>query len=311
MPSSSSIKHLTRTQIDTTRWNDCIEQANNESPYARADYLDALCPGWEALVQGDYQLVMPLPVKRKFGIRYLYQPTLVPHLGVYGKSIDSEQLISFLQSIPKNIRWIDATLNPSNRVEHPDFPIRMRTNYILSLVDEYDTLRSRYRENHRRNLQRAQKAGCTVNTTIDVREIFQLVQNYVIPRPSLSDSTKKSFLLLMENWMQSGRAQTYGVRVNGTLQAGALFLLDRNRAYYLLAGNHPNGKTLGASHALIDAFIQANAGTDRILDFEGSDLPSLAFFYAGFGSKTEPYAWLQWNRLPWWVRWIKSGSASM
>ncbi len=306
MPSPASITHLTRQEVDSIRWNDCLERADNGSPYARTDYLDALSPGWEALVQGNYEQVMPLPVRKKFGIRYLYQPALVPQLGVFGKSLDKEAILTFLKAIPSDIQWIDVTLNPSNRLQHPDYPIRQRNNFILPLSDDYATLRSRYRENHRRNLQRAEKAGCTIDLATGVREILALVQAHVIPPPKISSAVQESFLRLMENWIQMGRAQTFGVRVNDQLLAGAVFLMHRNRAYYLLAGNHPNGKTLGASHTLIDAFVQANAGTDRILDFEGSDLPSLAFFYEGFGSFSEPYGWLRVYRLPWWMQWIKS-----
>lgn len=40
------------------------------------------------------------------------------------------------------------------------------------------------------------------------------------------------------------------------------------RAYYILVGNDPAGRELGASHALIDAFIRENAGKLDWLDFE-------------------------------------------
>ena len=46
-----------------------------------------------------------------------------------------------------------------------------------------------------------------------------------------------------------------------------------------MVGNHPDGKTIGASHALIDAFIKDHADQNFILDFEGSDIRNLAFFY--------------------------------
>lgn len=306
MPSPLPIKHLTRLQIDPVRWNECIELADNGSPYARTDYLDILSPHWEALIRGDYEQVMPLPIRKKFGIRYLYQPALVPQLGVFGKSLNKEEILIFLKAIPSDIKWIDATLNPSSCLEHPDFPLQRRTNFILPLSDAYATLRSRYRENHRRNLQRAEKAGCTIDRATGVHEILTLALAHAHSSPKIAPAVQESFLRLMENWIPMGRAQTYGVRVNDELLAGAVFLVHRNRACYLLAGNHPNGKTLGASHALIDAFIEANAGTSTVLDFEGSDLPSLAFFYEGFGSFSESYGWLQLNRLPRWWRWIKS-----
>ncbi|HRG24810.1 MAG TPA: hypothetical protein PLL23_10470, partial [Chitinophagaceae bacterium] len=69
--------------------------------------------------------------------------------------------------------------------------------------------------------------------------------------------------------------------------------------------NHPNGKTIGASHALIDAFIADYAGQDLLLDFEGSDIRNLAFFYSSFGAIQEIYPALKINRLPFYLKWLK------
>ncbi|HEY1022037.1 MAG TPA: hypothetical protein VGE06_06975, partial [Flavisolibacter sp.] len=91
----------------------------------------------------------------------------------------------------------------------------------------------------------------------------------------------------------------------GDLLASAAFLFSHNRAYYILVGNHPNGRTLGASHALIDAFIRDHAGQNLLLDFEGSDIRNLAFFYSSFGAREERYASIRLNHLPWWLRWVK------
>ena len=66
-----------------------------------------------------------------------------------------------------------------------------------------------------------------------------------------------------------------------------------------------NGKTIGASHTLINAFIKDHAGKNILLDFEGSDIQNLAFFYSGFGAHEEQYAGIKLNRLPFWVRWLK------
>jgi hypothetical protein len=43
----------------------------------------------------------------------------------------------------------------------------------------------------------------------------------------------------------------------------------------------------------------------RMLDFEGSDIATVARFYAGFGAQQENYPVLQLNRLPWLFRWLK------
>ena len=57
--------------------------------------------------------------------------------------------------------------------------------------------------------------------------------------------------------------------------------------------------------ALINAFIKDYAGTDLLLDFEGSDVNSLAFFYSSFGATVEMYVGLKQNNLPALLRLLK------
>ena len=51
--------------------------------------------------------------------------------------------------------------------------------------------------------------------------------------------------------------------------------------------------------------IQLHAGSDHILDFEGSSIPGLARFYSGFGAHDEPFYFHVENNLPWYLRWRK------
>ncbi len=63
-------------------------------------------------------------------------------------------------------------------------------------------------------------------------------------------------------------AITYGVvSAQNEVLSSCVFFFSHNRAYYILVGNHPNGKKTGASHALIDAFIKDHAGKGMLLDF--------------------------------------------
>lgn len=306
MVNTDQIIHLTNDKIDRARWDDCIRHSTNHSPYALSEYLDALCPTWEALILGGYEMVMPLPVRKKYGILYLYQPFLIPYLGVFGKSLSKSITDQFLQAIPSSVKWIDITLNPGCTFAEDNPNIPLRTNFFLKLNQPYTLLRSNYRENHIRNLQRAQKTGLQTDRMVDPAEIYTIAESYLGPKGLFPQENKNAFISLMKRWIDQGFACPYGIRMQGRLLAAALFITFNKRAYYLLVGNHPDGKTLGASHALIDAFIQDHADGDWILDFEGSDIPSLAFFYQGFGSQKESYGWVKINRLPKWINWIRS-----
>ena len=70
------IRYLTHNQIDTRRWDECIAQSPNGLVYAWSWYLDVVHPSWEALVEDDYETVMPLTGNKKFGVNYLFQPFL-------------------------------------------------------------------------------------------------------------------------------------------------------------------------------------------------------------------------------------------
>jgi hypothetical protein len=59
----------------------CIHHSINRILYAFSWWLDAVCPGWEALIEDDYRAVMPLTGNIKLGIHYLYQP-FTQQLGV-------------------------------------------------------------------------------------------------------------------------------------------------------------------------------------------------------------------------------------
>ncbi|HEX8314186.1 MAG TPA: GNAT family N-acetyltransferase [Flavisolibacter sp.] len=298
------IQYIRRNQIDDKLWNNCIDSSTNGLVYAYNFYLDCLCDNWDALVLNDYEAVMPLPWRKKGGIYYLYQPFLTAQLGVFGQWPDGVLLEAFLKAIPKKFRYFDFSLNQQNLFSVPDFPLHQRSNYVLSLQLPYEELYKGYRENVRRNIRKSTGYGCTVTKGVDVNAIIALArQQGTTPVPEKDlENFRRLFALLQ----QKGGAETYGVlSAKQELLASCVFFFSHKRAYYILVGNHPNGRTLGASHALIDAFIKDHAGQDLLLDFEGSDIRNLAFFYSSFGAREEKYAAIKLNRLPWWLKWLK------
>ncbi|RYY85547.1 MAG: GNAT family N-acetyltransferase [Chitinophagaceae bacterium] len=143
---------------------------------------------------------------------------------------------------------------------------------------------------------------CKSETGTPLNEIYALARLHAKDEEGLN-----AFASLHNELEQRGQALRYGIRGrDGQLLASAVFLKDAHTAYYILVGNHPNGRTLGASHLLIDSFIRDHASSGLVLDFEGSDIRNLAFFYSSFGATHHPYPQLHLNRLPWWIRWVKS-----
>ena len=299
------IQYITYRQIDKQKWDACINNAGNGLIYAFSFYLDTMAKHWDALVLNDYEAVMPLTWNKKYSVYYLYQPPFTAHLGVFGNDVSAELINKFLQAVPKKFSYWDISFNYANYFELSDFHLHERMNYVLALNNSYEEIHSRYRENIQRNIKKCEQLNCVIKKDILIDDVISLSMLQAASFAPLTDSDferiKKLYLLLQSQQ----NAVTYGVYNRERLMASAAFFFWGTRAYYILVGNHPDGKTIGASHALINAFIKDNAGKDILLDFEGSDIHSLAFFYSSFGATEEKYSAIRLNRLPWYMKWLK------
>lgn len=292
-----------REEIDVSKWNQCIQSSSNGLIYAYSFYLDTTADNWDALVLKDYEAVMPLPWRKKFQFHYLYQPPFTAQLGVFGNNLDAQLIRNFLESIPSRYKLWEFSLNHGNVFQLKSFNLPCRINYVLPLNQPYKSLSKNYRENIKRNIKKSIQFGCHIKTNIDIDSIIKLAKQQ--PNAASEDDFEK-FKKLHHLLKEQSLVKTYGVFSNkDQLLASCVFAFSNSRAYYILVGNHANGRTLGASHALIDAFIKDHAGQNLLLDFEGSDIRNLAFFYSSFGAKEEKYPAIKLNRLPWYIKWMK------
>jgi hypothetical protein len=261
---------------------------------------------WDALVLNDYEAVMPLTWNRKYGISYLFRPFLAAQLGVFGNNMSAELLESFLTTIPSKFKYWDFYLNHGNAYALQKFNLYQRRNYVLDLNKPYEELYKGYRENIQRNIRRSQQSGCMAFNGFDPEQVIELAIAQMRNYSKESSENVERFRKLYHYLQPLGMATTYGIQsTRNELIASCIFLFSHKRAYYILVGNHPDGRTIGASHALIDAFIKDYAGKNLLLDFEGSDIRNLAFFYSSFGAREENYVGIQLNRLPFYLKWMK------
>jgi Acetyltransferase (GNAT) domain len=312
MQDDASIQYLSNRQIDKHKWDQCIANASNGLIYGYSFYLDHMARNWDAIVLSKdplpgntYDAVLPLPWNSKYGIRYIYQPFLTAQLGIFGTHISNELTTSMILSIPTSFRLIEMPLNSAN---HPSLPAKAcvnRSNYVLDLERPYVDLEKIYNDNTRRNLRKAAQSGCIVAKNIAVDEVIRLAVSQMKKYDKQANENVERFRDLFQQLQAKNMTVTYGIELNGKLVSSAIFFYSHHRAYYILVGNHPDGRGVGASHALIDSFVKDHAGKKMILDFEGSDIPTLASFYSGFGAVLETYPALKINRLPLLVRWMK------
>jgi Acetyltransferase (GNAT) domain len=298
------ISYLTYKHIDKKKWDHCIRGASNSLIYPNSWFLDKMAENWDALVAGDYEWVMPLTFRKKWGFKYLYQPAFTQQLGIFGKPAPDEKMIGlFIKEAKKKFSFAEIFLNNGNCIAG----IPKRDNFILNLHDSYETLEAGYKDDLRKNVKRAKTFGLLYQDSED----FQLAINcfrkeYSSRLSHLKEKDYQRFTDLCAIASEKKMLITRKVELPGSgLLAIILLLRDSRRLYNIMSTTQAEGRRLEANHFLFEQLIREFANSDLILDFEGSDIAGIANFYQKFGAVNEPYLFLRFNRLPWPIKYIK------
>lgn len=307
-----NIRFVPREEIETPKWNGCVHYSPNGRIYGFSWYLDNVAENWDGLVEGDYESVFPLVWNKKIlGIKQLYQPPLCQQLGLFSVNVCSSlRLQKFIDAIPSEFRYANIALNDSNGglLQLPNMQTQTAPNYLLYLNHPYEKLRSRYSDNVKRNIKKAQQHPLYFSTDLKPEAFVAAVRQHHTDRQTgVDESVYHAAHRIIYNSMHRGLGFMAGVFHAETreLCAAIFFLVSAERLINLMNVTTPLGRELGAMHHLLDTIIQQHANRPKILDFEGSSIPSIARFYESFGAENLPYFKLSYNHLPWWLRWYK------
>ena len=292
------IQYLQHNQIDKKKWDATITECGNI--YAYSWYLDIVHPNWEALVEDDYQSIMPLTGGKKFGVNYLYQPYFVQQLGVFSKStMTAETTAAFLKAIPAKYRFAEIRLNEGNVFEGFQ-DVEYHRNVLLNLHQEYDAIHANYHTNTKRNLTKAEGHNLQLVTSVIPYHVVALFRdNRGALLNKWGDAEYGVLTHLAQVAQQQDAAFMLGVSEKGIGQliCAAIFMKTNKRITFLFSGLTEEGKQRQAMTYLLDQVIQKYANQPIIFDFEGSDDDNLARFYLGFGGEETKYPSYYFNHL--------------
>lgn len=296
------IQHLDHQQIDKQRWDQLVRHAPGGTLYGLSWYLDAVCPGWQALVAGDYSAVMPLTTRKKFGFSYLYQPLLSQQLGIFSRNrLKPAEVDEFIGAIPAVFKLVEITLNDQNPPGNL-FQVKSHTTCRLRLNAPYDQIQERYTENTRRNLKKATLENLRFRTNTTLQEFLEILAKDKSAGAGIlvHGKNRPALMRLVPALINKNAGMICGVRNrHGDLLAAALIGQDKGYHFYLAPAMNEEGRESRAMFYLVDRYIHLHAGLPATLDFEGSDIETVARFYKGYGAAPFTYTSLRINRLPW------------
>jgi hypothetical protein len=287
------LQWISNSAIDRQKWDACINKCEWGKVYALSWYLDFLTENsWEALILGDYENIMPVPFRKKIGIKYAYRPNFCQQLGVFSAASNLPKTIlnDFLKELASRFRHLHYPFNHSNIFEN-GLPVKLqkRTNLILNLGKPYENLYQSYSGNLKKNLKTAENAELFFKDNIPTELVISLYKNAWQSLNKIPEQDYSNFKALIDFAEKQGIAETIGVYKNETLLASCIVLKFKNRLYYPFSSISLEGRKYAATAFLIDRIINRDSNSDYCLDFEGSDIESVKSFYEKFGPEKEYY----------------------
>jgi len=294
------IKLLKREEIDDKRWNGCVHFALSATPYAYSWFLDNVCEDWLGLVVGNYKVVMPIVLGKKYGITYNYQPFFTQQLGVYSDiPLSKETITAFFNEIPEEVRYVEMALNESNFSPDVGKSVK-RVNHLLRLDADYELIRSKFSGNIIKHLKKAEKNRLTLNYQITPEQFVDFYKVHTAPK--IKGFTDKHYYMMLRLIYKSLHYQMgilVGVQNENNELIAANFLIHHpQRIINLMPTSNEEGLKKGAMSFLLNDIISKNSNQHKYLDFEGSSIPGVAKYFKAFGSDEVTFYHVKMNLLP-------------
>ena len=167
------IRFLQHSEIDPEKWNQAVRNSLSPNVLAEYELLNLLTDGdtWHALVEDDYEAVMPLPTRKKGVLKYVYTPFFLPQMGIFSEhEITPQKTADFLHEISRHYVLADVLMNEKTESGHWKHEF---VSHSLSLYLTYNELYSQFHENTRRNIKAAQKQQ--VRVTVQEEKIADII----------------------------------------------------------------------------------------------------------------------------------------
>jgi lipid II:glycine glycyltransferase (peptidoglycan interpeptide bridge formation enzyme) len=143
----------------------------------------------------------------------------------------------------------------------------------------------------RYEINKAQKAGLRVFESNSIKDFDNLHQKTFEKQGKTRKVSTEFIVSFFNNLNKEKKVKLYfAENKEGELSAGAIFVWDNKRAYYLMASSDPKLLGDGAPSLIIwKAFCDFNEMSVYEMDLAGANVPAIEKFKRGFSGKVFPY----------------------
>jgi len=300
----SEIEIIPSYKINKSRWDECIRSSSNAIIYATSFYLDHMADNWSGIIVNDYECVMPVCWRKKFGLKYCYHVSFIQQLGWFPKSAFSDTSL-LLKTLFGFCKYGYYPFNYYNKITG-ERSLKCANNYILPLNKLYAEIIKGYKQTTDYSLKKASRQALlyTEENFTEAIDLYKKLYHHKFLHVTERDFS--NFRNLCSYLLEKNKiiARKVSNEQNETL-ADIVLINFENKLFNIINNINEGGRKTEANYFLFDSIFKEFAGRNFIFDFEGSDIPGVKSFYEKFGGVNQPYYKLQYNHLPAIIKWLK------
>lgn len=297
------IQYVSRNLLNVAKYDACIQDSLQSRVYAFSWYLDIVADNWSVLVLNDYEVVMPITWRKKYGIKYIYPPFWTLELGIFSRYELTDCKV-FYNLLFDKFRFVELRLNTQNKFSNPSNFLIKKQMQTLELKAGYAEIYDSYRKDRKKDLLKATKATLKEQWHNDIEVLITLFQENVGKRvANIQEKDYQVLKQLLQVCIDKKVGEMLSVYdAKQQLVASGFFLKHQQTATILVSATDFKNRKNGANTFLIDRSIHNYQKDCTIFNFGGSSMQSIANYFLSFGAKSQNYFQIHYKNWPFLLR---------
>ncbi len=296
-----AIHFLKNSEIDLKAWDKCIAGSFNGSICAFSWFLDLICEDWGALIEDDYESVMPMTLQRFLGKEIVGLPYFAYDLGIFSNHpVTPDKTRAFIEAIPPFVRYYRIMMNKYNPLDCKDCRTIIHKRFELDLILPYFKLTAGYAPDLSRRLNIAMAHGYYFSAGLSPNDMIRLIAQEGIPAPRVIKQNDYRLLrTVIAGLIRYKSGELYGLfDQHNEISSIALVAWMNNRINLIFQATAPNKIKDFPDLFLTDRIIDKYSETNTTLLFDPGFIMNSPVLFKDFGARETTCIEIYKNNLP-------------
>jgi hypothetical protein len=283
------VEYFPSTTLDKLIWDNFI-LSNKAHYYNYSFFLDSCAKNWGVYYDDKNQKGFVVCFNIVFGKKILYPP-------IFGRTIDfinmdQNEIMDYIE-ILKN-EFIIGNIQTETKIEY-GFTVK-KYQYLHSV--NLNTLAKR--------MIKKGNLSFVASDVIRLSDVTLLIKKELHGKThELNLENLNKLTVMCKEAERCNNLKLFGAYDKQKLVSGLIFIKNSDTLFYVLGAGETKAKKNGSMYLAMHEAINYGIKNEFKIDFGGSNLDGIRRFYKSFGGKDNNYYCFEWNRAPFWFKFLR------